>query len=460
MISVRLLIWALAAIATASVGSAARAAEHRTRIAGARSGRMRTVGLYVWKDSPAQHDFWKACGINLLQFCDTHWSIRRDLLDPYYASLAADIDRARRDGFRVTVLLFSNIAQWQGPGEREPSGMGILFDPRDPVAMQARLADLTRAIRALKRADGFTLLGGDPGGAVGASFGAIPASEWMRLARLTRDVVRREAPHAEFNVNPWAIAYWQCPNLGCGVAEWWLRETDLTRSVLAEPDLVGRDVGVEIPPHFYYRALALRCASQAGIRPDPCPNKSDVAMLRDRGVGRLLAWPYFLLDEADDGDVGPDGNATRSVQIDTRYIHRLVAEMRGLGLDGAIGSWSYDGHLARALNTYAFGRFCGDRHATPGGVIDEYARCVADDATWRLLAQVLRFVEGQSNWHRKLPPERRLPTLPCALKTAAEALEALETVEPRERPTFPLAEPASTYLQRLRVRLRRVGDGR
>ena len=32
-----------------------------------------TVGLYVWKGSPDQHAFWKACGINTLQYCDTHW---------------------------------------------------------------------------------------------------------------------------------------------------------------------------------------------------------------------------------------------------------------------------------------------------------------------------------------------------------------------------------------------------
>jgi len=416
-------------------------------------GRLRTVGLYVWKDSPDQHAFWKACGIDTLQFCDTHWSLRADVLGPYYAALAADVDRARRSGFRVNVLLFSNIAQWEGPSEREPTGTGLLFDPRDPAALEKRLTAIARAVRTLRHAHGFTLLAGDPGGAVGAPFGPVPAAEWVRMAKRVRDVVRREAPRAQFNVNPWAIAYWQRPDLGCGGHEWWSQEAELTRAVLADPELVGSGTGVEIPPHHYYRPLALRCFEQAGIAPERRPTAEDVRALRARRVPRIWAWPYFLLDEADDGDVGPDGRAA-GIQIEARYIHRLVAQMRAIGMDGIIGNWSYAGHLAKALNTYAFGRFCRDERATPVQIIDEYARCVADEATWSALAQVLRYLEGESNWQRKLPPGERLPALPCDLATSEQALATLGSVRPRPVPLFALPEPPSAYLRRIEQRLR------
>jgi len=416
-----------------------------------------TVGLYVWRDTPSQHAFWKACGINTLQFCDTHWSIRADLLDDYYARFAADISRASRSGFKTDVILFSNIAQWMGPAEREPSGTGVLLDPRDPKALESRLGALRKAVRMLQQADSFTFIAGDPGGSIRAKFGPLAADDWVAMARAVRDVVKREAPRADFNVNPWAIAYWQYPNLGCGGSQWWVREGELTKAILAEPDLIGRSCGVQLPGHNYYRAMALRTLSTDGIRPDLLPNSDDVRALKARGTKRIWAWPYFLLDEADDGDVGPDGRIIPGVQIETRYIHRLVGQMRKIGMNGIVGNWSYAGYLAKALNTYAFARFCRDPRATPEGVIDEYAKCVADDATWRDLAQVLRFIEGQSNWQRKLPADWRLPPLVCDIQSAKAALEELGRVVPRAKPLFALPEKPQEYLNRLSERLRGMG---
>jgi hypothetical protein len=415
-----------------------------------------TVGLYVWRDTPNQHAFWKACGINTLQFCDTHWSHRADQLDDYYVQFARDIESARKDGFRVYVILFSNIAQWQGPEAWEPSGTGVLFDPRDPQALDERLAAIGRAVRALHEADGFTFIAGDPGGAIGAKFGPRTVEDWMQMARRVQETVRREAPHAEFNVNPWAITYWQYPQVGCDSSEWWIQETVLTRRVLAAPDLIGPMCGVELPGHNYYRAMALRNFHKDGLTPDLCPTADDVRRLQARGAKRFWAWPYFLLDEADDGDVGPDGKLLPGTQIETRYIHRLVNQMRGIGMNGIIGNWSYAGYLPKALNTYAFGRFSRDPKATPEQVIDEYARYVADEATWPALAQVLRFIENRSNWQRKLPPPARLPDLPCSLHSVEAAQTALRSVIPGINPSFALPEPPAAYLARLQKRLEAV----
>lgn len=419
-----------------------------------KQGGFETVGLYVWRDSPDQHAFWKACGINTLQFCDTHWSLRVDRLDDYYTQFAQDVESARKSGFRVYVILFSNIAQWQGPAEREPTGMGVLFDPREQWALDERLASIRKAVRALRHADGFTFIAGDPGGAIGAKFGARTTDDWVNMAQKVRQVVHREAPHAEFNVNPWAITYWQCPGVSCDSSEWWIQETTLTRRVLAAPDLIGPEYGVELPGHNYYRAMALRNFHKEGLSPRPFPAKNDVQRLHARGTKRVWAWPYFLLDEADDGDVGPDGRILPGTQVETRYIRQMVNRMRGIGMNGIIGNWSYAGYLPKALNTYAFGRFCTDPQATSESVINEYARCVADAATWSDLAQVLRFIENRSNWQRKLPPTKRLSNLPCRLGTVNAAQEALRSVVANRRPSFALPEPPSAYLQRLQNRLR------
>ncbi len=448
-----------------------------------RRSRFETVGLYVWKDSPDQHAFWKACGINTLQFCDTHWSIRAEpeavgevdrssdgVLNDYYRRFADGIANATRSGFRTDVILFSNIAQWTGPEEREPTGTGVLFDPRDRQALEARLQAIARAVRALKKADGFTFFGGDPGGAVRAPFGPLPAAEWIHMAREVRKIVKRKAPRAHFSVNPWAIAHWQYPMLSCFTAEWWIREDQLTQQILEAPDLIGPDCGVQIAAHAYYRPLALRMLSQeksdpsdasdpsdSSDKPDrpnpPFPDALHIRALLDRGTQHVWAWPYFLLDEADDGDFGPEGRVTQSVQIATRYIHRHLARMRQLGFNGIIGNWSYAGYLPAAVNTYAFGRFARDARATPERVLDEYARCLADEASWRDLAQVLRFVENSSTWERKLPPENRLPHLTCDLKSVEEARHALNRVVPRAKPLFALPEPARGFLSRLARRL-------
>lgn len=419
-----------------------------------------TVGLYVWKDSPDQHAFWKACGINTLQFCDTHWSIREDLLDDYYQRFADGVANAARSGFRTDIILFSNISQWRGPAEREPSGTGVLFAPRDRAAFDARMASLARAVRSLRRADGFTFIAGDPGGAVRAPFGPLAAAEWIDMAREVRMLVKREAPRATFSVNPWAIAYWEYPNLSCWTSAWWIREDILTRDVLDAPDLIGPDCGVQIAGHQYYRPLALRTVAQDSLTTiDPFPRAEHVLRLRDRGTRHVWAWPYFLLDEADDGDVGPDGRRKPAIQMSVRYVHRLVRRMREIGMNGIVGNWSYAGYLPGAVNTYAFGRFAGDARTTPERVIDEYARCLADDGSWQALAQALRFVENHSGWERKLPASHRLPALRCEFGAAEEALKAVDQAVPRAKPRFALPEPAADQIERLRVRLRGLSGG-
>ena len=407
--------------------------------------------LYVWRDDPSQHAFWKACGISTLQFCDTHWAKHENRLDQHYADFAAEVSSARRAGFRVGMILFSNIAQWRGPGAEEPTGMGVLFDPRDPDARRDRLKSLARAIRALGHCDFFTLLAGDPGGAIGAKFGPRTVDDFLDFAGDVRALVKRNAPRADFHVNPWAIAYWQHPTTSCETPDWWVNETALSRQMLLAPGRRWDSTIVEIPGHTGYRPMALRCLRKARIAPPDFPTRTDTEALRRAGAQQVWAWPYFLLDEADDGDLGPAG---RAVQIETRYIHRHVQHLRRTGVDMVVGNWTYAGHKPRQLNTFAFGTMILDPAATPESVIDRFAAVVASTPSGATtLGQVLRWIENDSNWHRKLPEADRLAPLPCKLRTLDDARAALKTVQPHPNPTMALAEAPGPYLERLRRRL-------
>ncbi|MHB9004768.1 MAG: hypothetical protein ACYC6C_12020 [Coriobacteriia bacterium] len=210
-----------------------------------------TIGLYPFNDIPEQHNFLKACGIVLFQFVESGYSKRPDKLDEYYEGLRSEIDSAKNDGFRVFVILLSNMAQWQGP-EEQGHWMGLRTYPRDPVAMQKRLDDLAEAVRQLPNADGFTFFGGDPGG-VPKELGPSDVYDWIKMAREVKKVVAREAPHAEYNINPWAVTQWDDEGMDVFGAEFWLREVSNNKAILDAEGLFGPDCGIELCPHNYYR---------------------------------------------------------------------------------------------------------------------------------------------------------------------------------------------------------------
>lgn len=220
-----------------------------------------TIGLYPFNDIPEQHEFLKACGINLFQFVESGYSYRPDLLDEYYAGLRKEIESAQNDGFKVYIILLSNMAQWQGP-EEQGSWVGLRTYPRDRAAMDRRISDLARAVRELKSADGFTFFGGDPGG-VPKSLGPADIQDWIGMAREVRDVVAENAPGAEFNINPWAVTQWDDEGMDVFGAEFWLCETSNGKAILQAEGLIGPGCGIEFCPHNYYRSLTLKIFAEA-----------------------------------------------------------------------------------------------------------------------------------------------------------------------------------------------------
>jgi hypothetical protein len=195
------------------------------------------------------------------------------------------------------------------------------------------------------------------------------------------------------------------------------------------------------------------------LQPELYPLSSDVRALRGRGVRPIIGWPYFLVDECDDGFITPNNVVTKGQsQCETRYIRAVIDRGRQIGLDGLVANAAFV--LAEPLNIYAFGRMCQSATLTPNALLDDYSSLLADGESAHTLAQVLRFIENHSNWDNSLPKPCRLKPLDCGdITSAAIAQERLAQVVPRAKPLIALPEPPARYLKRLQRRLEAIAAG-
>jgi len=416
--------------------------------------RFRTVGIYVQpptKEQQHYYDFYGACGYNYLEFCEGGFARRPDALASYYAGLAADIAEARNRGFRVWILLLAGMKQWKGPGATGSAGT---FGSLETDLLNERLEFVRRAVRGLRNADGFEFFAGDPGG---DPQGRATIADCAAFARSVHTIVKEEAPKAGFAVNLWAIAEWAGFPSPFSL-DFWQKQAALSKAAVGQPDLVGPDCGVVFSMDGYYRSLTLRCYSDGGIRPDLYPRPTDVAALRARRVAPVLGWPYFLVDECDDGFITPNNVVTGGQsQAETRYIRAVVDRGLLLKLDGLVANASFV--AAEPLNIYAFARMCKSPGLTPAAALDEFAGLIAEEASTGVLGRVLRYIENHCNWQNSLPVEYRLPDFTCDLRTPADAMSALDVVAPRTRAPIALPEPPGSYLARLRRRLETIARG-
>ena len=414
-----------------------------------------TVGLYVWDSNPSQFAFWKKTGINTLQFCDRGWwyNAKDGSLDSYLTNMASGVRQAKSSGFKVYVILFSNIEQFEGPGSTEPTGIGVKFHPDDAEKWNERLEYLKKTVSRLKMADGFTFFAGDPGG-IPNSLGEGSVENYIKMAIDVKNMVAETAPDAEFHINPWAISMFQTPNVSAETPQFWQRETENSKIILGWDGLIGKDAGIELPCHDYYRPLALRLYAKYGLVPEQkYPQNDDMDILKSRGTEQIWAWPYFLLDEADDGDNAGD-RRTDLPQIDTRYIFRYLNDVRELGFNGVIGSWSYAGYQNKCLNTYAFARMAKDNTVTPEMVITEFSELIETEQTAKAFADILRFVENDCNFEKKLPKSERIEPLPTSFADANEARKALASVNAVDNPAISLPISPKEYLSKIEERLK------
>ena len=422
------------------------------------AGGFETIGLYCSlptdpppKD-PQMYEFFRACGYNYLEFCEAGFRSRVDLLPDYYKEMSRAINLAHERGFRVGIVLLAGMEQWRGP---DKSGYLGAFSPLDKAKLQERFTYLRQAVSSLPDADVFILLPGDPGG---DPEGRSTSEDLLSFCRNVQQIVKQQAPEAKFMVNLWAVAEWEGFPDTLSV-RFWQQEIKLSRAVAAAPDLLGPSCGVSFPLHNYYRSLALSCYTAAGVEPELYPTAKDVQTLRMRGVKSVLGWPYFLVDEADDGFIRPNNVESKGQSsAETRYIRALVDSAHSIGLDGLVGNAIF--FPVESLNVYAFGQMCRSADVKPEQVLDQYAGFIADGKTRAALGRVLRYIENYSNWQNSLPVSHRLKNFEVPeLSSPSAALELLAQVKPCVSPAMPLLEPPAVYLGRLKKRLEAIAAG-
>ena len=417
--------------------------------------RFGTIGIYVAPPGAGQShylDFYKACGYNYLEFCENGFAIRPDRIPQTHADMAAQITAAQKKGFKVWILLLAGMKQWKGPA---PSGSAGTFGVLDTALLEERLARIQEAVRDLRVADGFEFFAGDPGG---DPEGRATIRDCMRFAQRVQTIVRENAPKAGFAVNLWAIAEWGgFPSPF--TLDFWQKQVALSRAAAEEPGVLGPRCGVVFSLDNYYRSLTLACYANSDATPELYPQADDIGRLRDRGARPIYGWPYFLVDECDDGFITPNNVVTKGQPgAETRYVRAIVDRGRELGLDGMIANAAYV--AAEPLNIYAFARMCRAPKLTPEKLLNEYAGIVADGASRAALARVLRFIENHSNWQNSLPPRYRLPDIgPSDVPSAQAAMALLDSVTPRADPPIVLPEPPAAYLRRLQGRLEAIAAG-
>jgi hypothetical protein len=322
--------------------------------------------------------------------------------------------------------------------------------------MKQRLEDIKTCIRMLAGADLFTFFGGDPGGSW-KPLGSAGIRMWINMAREVHSFVKTYAPKAFFNVSIWAVTQWDCLEISPFTPQFWDKETEYGKMILNEQNFIGSDCGIEFPLHNYYRSLALKSYADSGIQVKPFPLLTDIQRLSSKDVKRIWGWPYFLIDEVDDGYTGYSGKKGHPVQAETRYLYQIVSVARHLGLNGMIGNVAGGPNSeTESLNVYAFGRFCRDSTATPAQVINEFASYLTDKRSQDKLSQVLRFVENHSTWEASIPEKYRIKDFECKYITAAQALDALAHIKANVNPAFPLSISAETYISKLKDRLQDI----
>jgi hypothetical protein len=427
-----------------------------TAFARAGEDRFSTIGIYIGPPKTNDHvtlPFLKACGYNYLEFCETGFAKRPDQLPEYYAQMNAAIGRAQREGFRVWILLLAGMRQWHGPATTGSAGT---FSALNEEALRERLQFIEQAVKGLPAADGFEFFAGDPGG---DPEGRSTIQDCKSFARSVHSAVQRAAPRRGFAVNLWAVAEWAGFPSPFTV-DFWRKQVQLSRAVAEDKSLLGPHCGIVFSMDNYYRSLTLTCYAENGATPELFPKAGDVAALRGKGVEHVLGWPYFLVDEVDDGFIRPNNVASHGAAgAETRYLRAIIDRGRGIGLDGLVANSAYT--TSEALNIYAFGRMCREPKLTPEAALDAWVGVIANDATKAELGRVLRFIENHSNWENSLPAAYRLPALRCEqITSATNAIECLSHVVARTNPPIPLLEPAGKYLERLRGRLESIAAGK
>ncbi|MBR7091913.1 MAG: hypothetical protein IKI50_01865 [Clostridia bacterium] len=402
-----------------------------------------TVGYFVFRSvSEKQLDFYKAAGYNLLEYCDLSWFYNpdSDAYALYQQEQAANIRLAKQKGFKVYVILLSTLEQWTGPAD-SGNGGGKAFDPADSEKMATRLGYIRQVVGAFKEADGFSLFAGDPGGVLGIKAeGGL--QYYIQMSRDVRQIVKEVAPHAEFNMNLWAVSQFIQEEVDPSTLAFWQGEDRNGRTIIAEDDLLSADIGIEITGSDYYRPLAMQLYAAYDARPATnFPNENDVKAIQAKGTTRYWGFGHGLAPDCQD-----------NLRLNTTRIKYYVDQMRAAGMNGAVcGNVSYFGNY---LDVYAFARFASDPTLTVDQLFLEYAALLTEtESDAATLAELLKYLNNMDAHNQNLPAEYDLPRLETIFTDTRTASQKAYRLTPNTETDFPFPEEPMYYLARVQGRL-------
>ncbi len=447
------------------IGSAAMPAIN-AETAGAAGAPFRTRGIYFHDGftceerhhAPLYWDFaaWQrqirwlhACGINAIEFA-TMLEFNRIPSTPMERQKIADrlkiLDFARSLGMKFGYLLTNTVLS-AVPPEEEPGhqllNRAVTLCPRQPGNFERTIAVPIYFMETYREADFFEQFAADWGG---CACGACGVPEYLRYVRVLADRLKRLNPRATLYANTWCISYWGRDLMPQGWKAVFDREIAGSREVIEALPALPDNVGLGLPCHHLYRPLAFSSYGSKAQTP-VFPTEADLQPLR-RAQRPLLAWTHFVMD-----DDAYRPQAWGIVHSETRYLQALLKSLRAARIDQVIGNLYLP--MLQLPNTFAFGRLLENPDREPQAILHDFARLIAHRDDAEKLAEALTWMENQSYWERQMPPDGRLPHLPCTLDRAgAQRLAA--GIRPHPSPPLPLPLSAQAWLDDFRRSLARM----
>jgi hypothetical protein len=408
--------------------------------------------------APLHWDFeaWKrqirwlhACGINAVEFA-TMLEFNRIPSTPLEKRKIADrlkiLDFVHSLGMKFGYLLTNTVLSTV-PSAEEPShqlkNRAKTFCPQEPGNFEKTLANPLFYMQTYKEADFFEEFAADWGG---CECGKCGVPEFLRYVRALGEKLTSLNPKATLYADTWCISFWRKNPLAEGWKGMFDREISGSREVIAALPELPKSVGVALPCHHHYRPLAF--TEYGGRAKTPLfPVSADV--LRVQGAKRpLLAWPHFVMDD--------DAYRPKSwgiVHCEVRYIAALLQSLRRVGVDSVIGNLYLP--LLQLPNTYAFGRLTEDPERKPEAILHDFACLIAHREDVGKLTDTLLWLENNSYWQQQMPPDGRLPDLPCTLNRA-QAVQIAAAIRPNPKPSLPLPIAPESWLRDLRRSIDRM----
>jgi hypothetical protein len=396
-----------------------------------------------------QIDWLRACGINAVEFATMlefnripSTKMERRKIADRLRILAYAHSVGMQFGYLLTNTVLSTVPADEAPGH-QLQNRAVTLCPRIPGNFEKTVTIPKFYLETYRDADFFEEFAADWGG---CNCGKCDVSDYLRYVRVLAERLGQLHPKAKLYADTWCIAFWRKDPLAHGWKEMFDNEIAGSRTVMAALPTLPANVHLALPCHHLYRPLAFQ--SYGGKQQTPVfPTEADVRQVRKAGR-EVLAWPHFVMD--DDAFRAP---AWGIVHSEVRYIRALLQTLRRIGVDRVMGNL-YLPHL-QLSNTFAYGQLLHDPDRDPRTVLQDFARLIARREDADKLTDVLTWVENNSYWQQQMPPDGRLPTLPCRLNRA-EAGKIAHEIRPNAAPQLPLPVPAADWLHDLQRSLPRM----